>query len=751
MTVENFPERRASPPDRSEQVLFLLSELSDRLRKGESERDAVKREILTLRDSIQDLDDRNSQTQKALLAFQNKFDDTETSVETTMRRLTGLEGTIDNQSGELLGILRKIEERFEAYDREYKNHAASIQQYADTLDRFDSKIEKLIQDKGRLSRKIDALEFQLADSIERMQSTPLSAASREVPLPRRQEDEAPGGLQVWSPESAKPQFMHGPGEIPAPSFAKAVATKWSPRLWQYVSIGLFSVLMSALVFGIVYALLRHPAETTTQAASISTPAPAAPVENVVTPLPESTPTVPAPAVSSATPLPDKNFFSKSVRSAMDQQIIAARKIEDDDTARLMAMADPGPLSRRIKRDTNLPRVIKAIEAKAMEGNPEAQHDMGAMYSSGQSGVAVDYTRAATWFRTAAEGGNGNARYNLGVLYQQGLGVEKDVDQALSWYRAASLLDHPEARYNLGIAYVEGIGVAYNPAMAAGYFEQAARVGVIESAYNLGMILENGLIDEPRPFEALFWYKLAADGGSQDGQSALMRLMDQQKIESTELQPLFDRMLAERPDLKSLAESRRTRSVKSERAAPQVRIHTPTNKTNSSAPNVPPKAKTMPEISAKTISVPIASVSPTLSAPDDLKKSVASNPVISVPLPPSDTDLTRATAPVVSAKPSLEKTLTADDPRTVARIQTMLADEGLYKGKPDGQSGPATADAIRRYQIKYEMDVDGKPSTNLLAQMLARRLAITAEPAAGNNGNGTLRRSADESVGTRVNN
>lgn len=713
MTVENFPERRTAP-DRSQQVLSLLSELSERLRRAEAERDVVKREILVLRDSIQDSDDRNSQTQKALLAFENKFDSTENTLDSALRRVAGMEEAVDKQSTEMLGILRKIEERFEAYDREYKNHVANIEQYGDTLDRFDKKLEKLMQDKGRISRKLDALEFQLADTEERLTGRTGNIVVRDttegVTIAPTAEH---SGIQVWTPETAKPQFMRGPDDVPRPSFGHAIMMKWSGRVWQYLSVGLFIILLASLTFGVIYTLLQHPSTQTNNEDSVQelstgeddlgdtlTDQAKETVSAKPETKPETTPQAQSvPEVKSD--LPVKDFFSKSVRMAIDQQIVAARKLEDDDTAQLMAMADSSPLNKRITRDGSLPRAIQAIEAKAFEGNIEAQHDMGALYSSGRTNVGVDYIRAGKWFRAAAEQGNANARYNLGVLYQQGLGLEKDVDQALSWYRSAALLEHPEARYNLGIAYVEGIGVGYNPAMAAGYFEQAARAGVIESAYNLGMILENGLIDEPRPFEAIFWYKLAADGGSLDGQSALFRLLATQGVKPDELQSLFDHMLAERPDMKVLAESRKMQSMNSQSEPPRVRIHTPGDK--------PVSAGNM----ARRINADANMAAEKDNGTDRIIR------MVPPPAPAADVALARTAA-----------STRVVDPQMVARIQSMLADEGFYSGVPDGLMGPGTANAIRQYQAKYGMVVDGKATTNLMAQMLARRLAVIAEPAAG---------------------
>jgi hypothetical protein len=177
----------------------------------------------------------------------------------------------------------------------------------------------------------------------------------------------------------------------------------------------------------------------------------------------------------------------------------------------------------LQSDPNLPVRIIELEEKAFEGLAEAQHDMAALYVSGQAGVTQDYIRAMEWFKLAARQGIANAAYNLGVMNQQGMGVDKNIDLALNWYRRAGQLGHAEAEYNLGIAYIEGIGAPYNPKRAAAFFKKAAFGGINEAAYNLGLILENGLLNEVRLNEALIWYRGAANNGNAEAQTALETL------------------------------------------------------------------------------------------------------------------------------------------------------------------------------------------------------------------------------------
>ncbi len=201
----------------------------------------------------------------------------------------------------------------------------------------------------------------------------------------------------------------------------------------------------------------------------------------------------------------------------------------------------GLITDRISADPSLPKMVKAIETSAFGGNAEAQHDLAAIYTAGQGGVAQNFERASLWFRESADNGVSNAMYNLGVLYHQGLNGTKDMNKALYWYREAAKAGHPEAQYNLGIAYIEGIGTDYDPKIAAMFFERAANNGVPEAAYNLGLVYENALLGEANPNEALFWYKKASDGGNRDAASALAQMTQKLQIGSEDVDNIVSRM------------------------------------------------------------------------------------------------------------------------------------------------------------------------------------------------------------------
>ena len=60
-----------------------------------------------------------------------------------------------------------------------------------------------------------------------------------------------------------------------------------------------------------------------------------------------------------------------------------------------------------------------------------------MYENGWGVQATDYAHARSWYEKAATQGNSNAQNYLGLLYLNGVGVQKDDAQARSWFEKAA--------------------------------------------------------------------------------------------------------------------------------------------------------------------------------------------------------------------------------------------------------------------------------------------------------------------------
>ena len=129
---------------------------------------------------------------------------------------------------------------------------------------------------------------------------------------------------------------------------------------------------------------------------------------------------------------------------------------------------------------NLPLAVKEFRTAAEKGDANSQFNVGLMYEQG-IGVGKDEKEAVAWYRKAAEQGNSNAQYNLAVLYENGRGTKIDYAKALQWYRKAAIQGDELAVGNLGMLYVRGQGVTEDK--VAGLALLMLSVGMNDSPQN----------------------------------------------------------------------------------------------------------------------------------------------------------------------------------------------------------------------------------------------------------------------------
>ena len=130
-----------------------------------------------------------------------------------------------------------------------------------------------------------------------------------------------------------------------------------------------------------------------------------------------------------------------------------------------------PNTTHANSDPDFSGTLKA----AKQGKAEAQYNLGLMYDNGQ-GVNKDYTKAVYWFSKAAEQGRADAQYILGLMYYEGQGVNKDYTKAVYWHTKAAEQGYAEAQLILGLMYLNGVGVAKDMVLAYTWLNLAAIYG-----------------------------------------------------------------------------------------------------------------------------------------------------------------------------------------------------------------------------------------------------------------------------------
>ena len=149
--------------------------------------------------------------------------------------------------------------------------------------------------------------------------------------------------------------------------------------------------------------------------------------------------------------------------------------------------------RRDRRTVSLVRPVAIVAAFIV-----LSHPMGAPLAAPNDDL-----------RPAAEQGDANAQYRMGIYYQQGLGVPQDYAEAARWYRRSALQGHANARFGLGALYLAGLGVRRDPSEAARWFRLAAGQGVAAAQVELGVLYASGVGVKRDPVQAYHWLEIAA--------------------------------------------------------------------------------------------------------------------------------------------------------------------------------------------------------------------------------------------------
>ena len=96
----------------------------------------------------------------------------------------------------------------------------------------------------------------------------------------------------------------------------------------------------------------------------------------------------------------------------------------------------------------------------------------------------DYGKAFKEWKEAADAGQAEAQFDLGVLYAQGKGVLRDLTTAERWYRKSADQGNAEAEFALGQMYSRGWGVPARRGGRSPLVSNGQRAGLRRSRHGL---------------------------------------------------------------------------------------------------------------------------------------------------------------------------------------------------------------------------------------------------------------------------
>ena len=217
---------------------------------------------------------------------------------------------------------------------------------------------------------------------------------------------------------------------------------------------------------------------------------------------------------------------------------------------------------------------------------EAPVEAGSAADAYDAFLSGRYEEAIAMWLPLANGGDVSAQFNLGVMYANGLGVDRDMKSAMDWWRRAASQLHvraahnlalailagepkvdgvpadpdygaalrylkigadagyPNSEYTLGKLYQEGVGVEKDERRAAELFLSASIKGFAKAQYNLGKVYRDGAGMTASEELSLFWFAEAAERGHARAQDRMaQRFLTGRGVEKDEIEALKWSILA----------------------------------------------------------------------------------------------------------------------------------------------------------------------------------------------------------------
>lgn len=319
--------------------------------------------------------------------------------------------------------------------------------------------------------------------------------------------------------------------------------------------------------------------------------------------------------------------------------------------------DPGRL-------TNAASVAGA-PAQPLSAQPPVAAALGA--APAEAAITIPAGIEPVALADAAKTGDALALFEIGARFTDGRGVKTDLAEAARWYKMSADKGFAPAQYRIANLYEKGNGVERDLTKARDYYERAAKAGNASAMHNLAVLYATGIDGKPDTAMAVNWFKQAADLGVADSQFNLAVLYARGNGIPQNLEESYKWFgVAAKGGDKDAAQKR-------DDVANAMR-------------------------------------------PDQLQNARATLDLWKVK--PLDPRANQTDVPDAWLGKGL-KTASVDMKKAVRNIQAILNNNGFDAGKPDGEMGAKTVNAIKAFQKSAGMTADGKITDQLVKELLAR--------------------------------
>ncbi|TGN80404.1 hypothetical protein EOW77_0027645 [Bradyrhizobium yuanmingense] len=166
--------------------------------------------------------------------------------------------------------------------------------------------------------------------------------------------------------------------------------------------------------------------------------------------------------------------------------------------------------------------VASYKAASELGNARALYELGLMYENG-NGVEKDPARSRFYYEMAAEKKIAPALVSLGLQQERGIGATSDPAKAYALYQRAAELGDATAINRMGELAEKGLGARRDLKLARALYQRGAAMGGLEALVNLARCNANGIGGRRDPAEARRLLAKAAQAGSTDARRILAHI------------------------------------------------------------------------------------------------------------------------------------------------------------------------------------------------------------------------------------
>lgn len=175
------------------------------------------------------------------------------------------------------------------------------------------------------------------------------------------------------------------------------------------------------------------------------------------------------------------------------------------------------------------QMISALKQLVANGDVEAMRNLGDLYYQGTSGTDENIFAALPYWKMAADHGENDLAYKVGLCLMTGAGCEEDDVQGYKYLKQGADAGIAEAQYRVGLCLLDGFGTSTNHMAGEEYLRAAACNNHPQAQLDLARVrMQEG---DDGFQEALHWTCCAHLNGVEEATNALNIIMQDPQNES----------------------------------------------------------------------------------------------------------------------------------------------------------------------------------------------------------------------------